>query len=121
MAGGKEIRGTRAKLLGLGARDDEIAERHRRQIRPQDAEFLEFLVGAPLHQQRNKIAHPAALEPRIRVLHYRGDVIMRKSCVFLGESSLNIANKYPLFLRHLDILAPMLTTGQDAFCKRFVV
>jgi hypothetical protein len=121
MAGCKEIQLPEVLPLGLGAGDDEITECNGRQIRPQDAQFLEFLVGAPLHQQRNEIAHPAAAEPRIGVLHHRGDVIVRKSRVFLGEAPLDVANQYPLFLRHPDIVALILTSGQDAWCKRFVV
>ena len=78
-------------------------------VRPQDAEFLEFLVSAPLHQQRNETAHPAAFESCIGVLHYSGDVIVRKSCVFLGEATFNVANQHPLFLRHPDIVAAILT------------
>ena len=122
MAGRKEIRVTGANPLGLGARYDEITECNGRQIRPQDAEFLEFLVGPALHQQRNEIADPAASEPRISVLHYNSDVIVRKSCVFLGEASLNVANARPLFLRHPDIVAPILTGVKtpgvnDLLCK----
>jgi hypothetical protein len=109
IAGRKEIRVSGTSPLGLGARYDEITECNGRQIRPQDAEFLEFLVGPALHQQRNEIADPAASEPRISVLHYNGDVIVRKSCVFLSESPLNIANQYALFLRHSDIVAPIPT------------
>jgi hypothetical protein len=43
------------------------------------------------------------------VLHYNSDVIVGKRCIFLGESPLNVANQYPLFLRHPDIVAPILT------------
>jgi hypothetical protein len=100
---------TGTKSLGLGARSDEIAECNGRQIRPQDAQFLEFLVGAPLYQQRNVIADSAALEPRIRVLHYCADVIVRKSCVLASEATLDLADKNPLFLRHSDIVALILT------------
>jgi hypothetical protein len=121
MDGRKEIRVTGRKLLVLGTRDDEIAECNGRQIRPQDGKFLELLVGVPLDQQRDEVAHPAASEPRIGVLHYRGDVIVGKGRIFLGEPPLDIANKHRLFLRHLSILARILTGGQDALRKRFVV
>src|ERR1700759_4513071 len=100
---------SRAEPLALGARHDEIAECNRRQVRPQGAEFLEFLVSAPLHQQRNEMAYPAALEPCISVLDYRTDVTVGKSCVFLGEATLNVANQHPLFLRHPDIVTAILT------------
>jgi hypothetical protein len=121
MAGRKEIRGLEPKRLDLGARYDEITECGGRQIRPQHAEFLEFLVGPALHQQRNEIAHPAASEPSISVLNHGGDVTLGKICVFLSEALLHFANQYPLFLRHSDIVALILTSGQDAWCKRFVV
>jgi hypothetical protein len=121
MDGRKEIRVTGANLLVLGTRDDEIAECNGRQIRAQDAQFLEFLVGAPFDQQRDEVAHSAAPEPRIGVLHYRGDVIVGKSGIFLGETPLDFANDHLLFLRHLSIVARILTSGQDALRKRFVV
>lgn len=110
-----------ARALDLGARYDEVPECDGRQIRAQRAEFLEFLVGPALHQQRNEIAYPAASEPRVRVLDYGGDVTVRKICVFLSEALLHFANQYPLFLRHPNIVALTPTTGQDAWCKRFVV
>jgi hypothetical protein len=122
MAASKETRATgRPKALGPGPRYDEIPECDSRQIRPQDAELLELLVGAALHQQRNEIAHPTAAESRIGVLHYDGDVIVWKSCVFPGEALLDFANQHPLFLRHPDIVARILSSGQDAWRQRFVV
>jgi hypothetical protein len=121
MAGRKEIRGLEPKRLDLGARYDEISERDGRQVRPQDAELLEFLVGSALHQQRNEIAHSAASEPQVGVLDDGDDVIVGKSGVFPGEALLHFADQHPLFLRHPDIVAPILTSGQDARCKRFVV
>jgi hypothetical protein len=36
-------------------------------------------------------------------------VIVRKSCVFLGEATLDVANQRPLFLRHPDIVTAILT------------
>jgi hypothetical protein len=81
----------KATALGV-ARHDEIAEGNRGQIRSQHTQFLEVLVGAPLHKQRNEIAHPAALEPCISVPHDSGDVIFGKSCVFLGQATLNVTN-----------------------------
>ena len=88
-----------------GARQTEITQCYRRQIRPQNAQFLEFLVGASLHQQRNEVAHPAVPKLLISVLHYGRNMIGGKSCVFLGESSLHFVNHRPLFLRHPDIVA----------------
>jgi hypothetical protein len=55
------------------------------------------------------MAYPAALEPCISVLDYRTDVTVGKSCVFLGEATLNVANQHPLFLRHPDIVTAILT------------
>jgi hypothetical protein len=105
---------------GLGVRHDKVAEGNRRQIRPQDAQFLKLLVGSPLHQQRNEIAHPAGLEPRVSVLHYHGNVVVRKSCVFLGETTLDVANKHPLFLRHPDILTVILTVVKMGFVNHML-
>ena len=42
------------------------------------------------------------------MLHYCADVIVRKSCVFLCEATLHVADENPLFLRHSDILAAIL-------------
>jgi hypothetical protein len=121
MAGRQQTRATGARTSDLRARYDEITECDGRQIRPQHAEFLKFLVGPPLHQQRNEITHPAASEPRISVLNYGGDVIVGKIRVFLSEALLHFTNQYPLSLRHPVIVALILTSGQDAWCKRFVV
>jgi hypothetical protein len=64
---------------GLETSHTHIVQRNCRQIRPQDTQLLEFLVRAPLHQQRDEVPHPAALELRIRVPHDGGDVVHRKS------------------------------------------
>jgi len=121
MAVYKEIRGPELNCEGLGTRYDEVAECNGRQIRPQDAKFLEFLAGTTLHQQRNEIPHPATLEPCIRVLYHGGDVAVRKSRIFFREATLDVTDQHPLFWRHLDIVAPSPESGQDAFCKRLVV
>ena len=62
------------------------------------------------------------MEPRIGVLHYSGDVIVGKSCVFLSEATLNVTDKSPLFLRHSDIVPAILTAVKmhpvnDLLCK----
>jgi hypothetical protein len=106
----------------VGTGDHEIAEGHGGQIRPQHAEFLELFGGTPLDQQRNEIAHLAGAELRIRVLDHSRDLVLRQSCVFLGETPLDIANQLPLFWTHSDIVAPNVegvkTPGvNDLLCK----
>jgi hypothetical protein len=82
-----------------------VVECDRRQVRPQDAQLFEFLVGTSLHQQRNKASYPAALEVRIRMPHNGGDVVPRKSWILVGEATLHVGDPRPLFPRHPDIVA----------------
>jgi hypothetical protein len=60
----------------------------------------QFFLGAALYQQGNEIAQGTLVEPRIRALNHRRDVIVREFCVFLGKTTLYRINLCPLFSRH---------------------
>lgn len=102
-------------------RDVEVTERNRGQIRPRHTELFEFLIGASLHQQRNEIAHAAAVEASISALHHSGDVIKGKSGVLVGEATLDVVNKSPLCLRHPVILTAVSTAVKPSGVKSFSV
>ena len=89
----------------LYRRDAQLSQRGSREFRPQETELLEFLFGAAFDEQREKIAHPATLKLRIRVLHDGGNVIHGKGGVLFREATLHPTNQRPLLLRHPDIVA----------------
>src|ERR1700722_129177 len=52
--------------------------------------------------------------------HDGGDVVHRKSRIFLSEATLQVANQRPLFLRHPDIVAPIRTPVKALRASRFL-
>jgi len=102
-------------------RDAAVTQRRRGQIRPQHTEFFEFLIGASLDQQRNEVAHPAAVKASVSALHYSGDVVAGKSGVLVGEATLDIVNESLLFLRHPVIVTVMPTAVKPSGVNSFYV
>ncbi len=102
-------------------RDSEITERDGGQVRPQRTEFFEFLIGESLHQQRNEVAHWAAVESGVNVLDHNCDVVKGKSGVLVGEATLDIVDKSPLFLRHSDIVTGIPTVVKTRRVNSFFV
>ena len=65
------------------------------------ADLSQFFPGAALYQQWNVIAHGALVKPRIHLLDYRRNVIVRKFRALLGETALYRIDLCPLFLRRV--------------------
>lgn len=86
-----------------------LTARRSRQIRPQNAQLLEVLSRAPLHQQRNETPDPTGAKLRISVSHHSRDLIFGKSSIFLGQTALHAADQSPLFRRHPDIVVASQT------------
>jgi hypothetical protein len=106
---------------GRGSRYAQITEGDGGQIWPQHTEFFELLVGTSLHQQRNEIAHAAAVEASVGALHYGSDMIEGKSSVLVGEATLDIVDESPLFLRHPAILTAIPTAVKTSRVNSFSV
>ena len=79
---------------------------YRRSVEPS-----QFFLGSALDQQWNELAHGALVKPRIDALDYRRNLIVRKVCVLLGQTTPYRIDLCPLVLRHArDFIHPTGTS-----------